>query len=66
MKYLDIAHIHDKQKSMPESKLFRVRPKCYHLERTGGSFKCKRNKCDMCLNVIDADAFGSTGWSYRM
>ena len=37
-----------------------VRRKLYPSDRTGDSFKYKGKKCQVCLNVSDANAFGST------
>ena len=70
MKHLDISPIHDKKVDLSPMISFRkvrkissslVRPKLYPSERIGDFFKCKKNKCQVCLNVNDADAFGSTG-----
>ena len=36
-----------------------VRAKVYPLERTVGSFKCKKSRCQVCLNVNEADTFTS-------
>ena len=38
-----------------------VRPKLYLSERISDSFKYKGNKLQVCLNVNDTNAFGSTG-----
>ena len=70
MKHLDISHIHDKKADLSAMDSFRsarkissslVRPKLYLSKRIGDSFKCTKNKFQVCLNVNDADAFGSTG-----
>ena len=70
MKHLDITQIHDKKvdfspkASFPNARKinrFLVKPKLYPSKKVGASFKCKKNKCQLCLNVNDADAFGSTG-----
>ena len=37
-----------------------VRAKVYPLERTVGSFKRKKSRCQVCLNVNETDAFIST------
>ena len=37
-----------------------VRAKVYPLERTVGSFKCKKSRCQVCLNVNETDTFTST------
>lgn len=37
-----------------------VRARLYLLERTVGSFKCKANRCQLCLNVNDTDHFSRT------
>ena len=37
-----------------------VRAKVYPLERTVGSFKCKKSRCQVCLNVNEKDTFTST------
>ena len=37
-----------------------VRAKVYLLERTVGSFKCKKSRCQVCLNVNETDTFTST------
>ena len=37
-----------------------VRAKVYSLERTVGSFKCKKSRCQVCLNVNETDTFTST------
>ena len=37
-----------------------VRAKVYHLERTVGSFKCKKSRCQVCLDVNGTDSFTST------
>ena len=37
-----------------------VRAKVYHLEKTVGSFKCKKSRCQVCLNVNETDTFTST------
>ena len=34
-----------------------VRAKLYPLERTVGSFKCKKSGCQVCLNVNETDIF---------
>ena len=69
MKHLDISHIHDKKVDFSPMVSFRsareinrsvVRPKLYPFKRIGASFKCKKNKCQLCLNVNNTDAFGST------
>ena len=74
MKHLDISHAHDKKPDLSSTVSFQktrkinnslVRPKLYPCERIGDSFKCKKNKCQVCLNVNDADVFGSTGWTYK-
>ena len=70
MKYLDISHMHDKKvdfspmvsfRSAKKINRFLVRPKLYPSKKIGASFKCKKNKCQLCLNVNDAYTFGSTG-----
>ena len=70
MKHFDISHIHDKTVDFSAMVSFQsarkinrslVRPKLYPSKRIGASFKCKKKKCQLCLNVNDADAFGSTG-----
>ena len=38
-----------------------VKAKVYPLERTVGSFKCKKSRCQVCLNVNETDTFTSTG-----
>ena len=37
-----------------------VRAKVYPLERTGSSFKCKKSRCQVSLNVNETDTFTST------
>ena len=37
-----------------------VRAKVYPLERTVGSFKCEKSRCQVCLNVNETDTFAST------
>ena len=37
-----------------------VRAKVYPLERIVGSFKRKKSRCQVCLNVNETDAFIST------
>ena len=32
-----------------------VRAKVYPLERTVGSFECKKSRCEVCLNVNETD-----------
>ena len=32
----------------------------YSLQRTGGSFKCTKPWCELCINVIETDTFTST------
>ena len=37
-----------------------IRAKVYHLERTVGSFKCKKTRCQICFNVNETNTFTST------
>ena len=37
-----------------------VRAKVYPSERTVGSFKYKKSRCQVCLNVSETDTFTST------
>ena len=37
-----------------------VRAKVYPLERTESSFKCKKSRCQVSLNVNETDTFTST------
>ena len=37
-----------------------VRAKLYPAERSGGSFNCKRPRCQICACVNEADSFTST------
>ena len=37
-----------------------VRAKVHLLEKTVGSFKCKKSRCHDCLNVNETDSFTST------
>ena len=37
-----------------------IRAKAFPLERTVGSFKCKKSRCQVCLNVNETDTFTST------
>ena len=37
-----------------------VRAKLYPLERRVGSFKCGGRRCQVCLNVTEAEVFSST------
>ena len=37
-----------------------VRAKLYLLQRTVGSFKCNKPRCEICINVIETDIFTST------
>ena len=45
-----------------------VRAKLYPLERTVGSFKCNKPRCEVCINVIEVDTFTSTatGESFKI
>ena len=36
-----------------------IRAKVYLLERTVGSFKCKKSRCQVCLNVNETETFTS-------
>ena len=42
-----------------------VRAKVYLLQRTVGSFKCKKSRCQVCLNVNETDFFISALWLRR-
>ena len=37
-----------------------VRAKMYPVERKTGSYKCKGNRCQVCLNVSETETFTST------
>ena len=37
-----------------------LRAKAYPLERTVGSFKCEKSRCQFCLNVNETDTVTST------
>ena len=37
-----------------------VRAKLYPIERSVGSFKCNRKRCQVCLNVTETKTFSST------
>ena len=45
-----------------------VRANLYPLQRTVGSFKCSKPRCEVCINVIDTDTFTSTatGESFKI
>ena len=45
-----------------------VGAKLYPLERTVGSFKCNKPRCEVCINVIEVDTFTSTatGESFKI
>ena len=32
----------------------------YPLQRTVGSFKCNKPRCELCINIIETDTFAST------
>ena len=37
-----------------------IRARLYPLERTVGSFKCNKTRCQVCQNVNETDTFSST------
>ena len=45
-----------------------VRAKLYPLNRSVGSFKCNKPRCEICVNVIETDTFTSivTGKTYKI
>ena len=45
-----------------------VRAKLYPLNRSVGSFKCKKPRCEVCINVIETDTFTSavTGETFKI
>ena len=71
-KNLNILYMNDKVKKVfyPEAMVsfrsaskvssYLVTAKLYPLERTVGSFKCKKSMCQVCLNVNETDIFTST------
>ena len=47
-------------KSARKLSSYLVRAKLYPLQRTVGSFKCNKPRCEVCINVIETDTFTST------
>ena len=55
-------------KSARKLSSYLVRAKLYPLQRTVGSFKCNKPRCEVCINVIETDTFTSTvtGESFKI
>ena len=49
----------DSFQSARKVRTYLVRAKVYPLERTVGSFKCKKSRCQVCLNFNETDTFTS-------
>ena len=47
-------------KSAQKINSYLVRAKFYPLQRAMGPFKCKKPRCEVCINVIETDTFTST------
>ena len=47
-------------KSARKLSSYLVRAKLYPLNRSVGSFKCNKSRCEICVNVIETDTFTST------
>ena len=45
-----------------------MRAKLYPLNRTVGPFKCKKPRCEVCVNITETDIFTSTvtGESFKI
>ena len=55
-------------KSARKLSSYLVRAKLYPLQRTVGSFKCNKPRCEVCINVIETDTFTRTvtGESFKI
>ena len=55
-------------KSARKLSSYLVRAKLYLLQRTVGSFKCNKSRSQVCMNVIETEAFTSTatGESFKV
>ena len=55
-------------KSARKLSSYLVRAKLYPLNRSVGSFKCNKPRCEICVNVIETDTFRSTvtGKTYKI
>ena len=55
-------------KSARKLSSYLVRAKLYPLNRSVGSFKCKKTRCEVCINVIETDTFTSavTGETFKI
>ena len=58
-KVFPVGHIFN-FKSTRKLTSYLLRAKLYPLQRTVGSFKCNKPRCEVCINVIEADTFTST------
>ena len=55
-------------KSIRKLRSYLVRAKLYPLQRTVGSFKCNKPRCEVGINVIETETFTSaaTGESFKI